>query len=292
MARHKDSLLGANSKSYSSQSTTPMVNLAVGGQNGYSTDLMRFHANTDYVGRNLIAKLIEPPRGFGLYGTSEAQEMTNALKGIVEMHAQTWEGLNRTLTVNTVDSPLGGAGEMQQTPSNVVRARSEPTLTVPEKYGSPVRALHEMWITDLIMDPDTKVPGIVARQNAIKPTDLLPDMYSMTVLFFEPDPTFTKVHRAWLVGNMFPLTAGEDVGRRDKTQDGSNLILSIQYTGIQQVGLGVNRFAQKILDSMNVTGTNPNMAPSFVSEIDRAVASSQYGYAEQIAAANATYIRP
>ena len=292
MARHKDTLLAPSSQTFTQNSTAPLVNLGIGGQNGYSSDLTKFHANTDYVQRNLIAKLIEPPRGFALYGTNEGKELVNALKGIVEMHAQTWEGLNRTLTVNTVESPMGGAGEVQQTPSNVVRARSEPVMTVPEKYGSPIRALHEMWITDLIMDPDTKVPGIIARQNATKPTDLLPDMYCMTMLFFEPDPTFTKVHRAWLVGNMFPLTAGEDVGRRDKTQDGSNLSLSIQYTGIQQVGLGVNRFAQKILDSMNVTGTNPNLAPSFVGEIDRAVTASQYGYSEQIASANATYIRP
>lgn len=292
MSRHKDALLGTANPSLNEGSMMPMVNLAIGGQNGYSMDIGKFHANTDYVRRNLIAKLIEPPKGFQLFGSTQGQELTNALKGIVEMHAQTWEGLNRTLTVNSVESPVGGAGEMQQTPSNVVRARSEPVLTVPEKYGSPIRALHELWITELIMDPDTKVPGIVTRQGATKPTDLLPDVYSMTVLFFEPDPTFTKVHRAWLVGNMFPLTAGEDTGRRDKTQDGEIVTLSIQYTGIQQTGLGVKRFAQKILDSMNITGTNPNLAPSFVEEIDRDVLASNYGFSEQIATANATYITP
>lgn len=292
MARHKDTLLGTANPSYNYGSEMPMVNLAVGGQNGYSTDFTKFHANTDYVRRNLIAKLIEAPKGFQLYGEARAQEMVAALKGIVELHAQTWEGFNRTLTVTAQESPAGGAGEVQQTPSNVTRARSEPTLTVPEKYGSPIRALHELWITDLIMDPDSKVPGIVTRDGVTKPTDLLPDMYTMTMLFFEPDPTFTKVHRAWLIGNMFPMTAGDDTGRRDKTQDGELVSLSIQYSGIQQVSLGVKRFAQKILDSMNVTGTNPNLAPSFVSDIDRAVLSAEYGFSEQIATANATYIAP
>jgi hypothetical protein len=287
MAKHKDTVLV--NKGYSKNQNAPMVNLSIGGQNGYQSDLRYFHANTDYIRRNVVAKLIEAPRGF-LY-LNDGQEYINALKAIVELHAQTWEGLNKTLTVSSQTSPVSGAGEMQHTPSNVVRAVSEPSLTIPEKYGMPVQALHREWITQLIMDPDSKVPGITTL-NGNGPTDLLPDVYSMTVLFFEPDPTFTKVQRAWLVGNMYPTTAGEDTGRRDKTQDGEQVVLNIQYTGIQQVGIAVNNFAQKILDSMNKTGTNPNQAPAFIDTIDPNVLASQYGYVEKVNEANRTFIRP
>jgi|SRR5690606_25394829 len=289
MARHKDSLLSNVNRVYNQNQDAPMVNLTIGGQNGYQTDLRYFHANTDYVRRNVIAKLIEAPSGFLLL--DNGQKYIEALKAIVELHAQTWDGLNKTLTVNSVESAVGGAGEMQQTPSNVTRARSTPSLTIPEKYGRPVAALHEQWITQLIMDPDTKAPGIVTKTGQ-KPTDLLPDVYAMTVLFFEPDPTFTKVNRAWLIGNMYPTSAGEDTGRRDKSSDGENVTLTIEYTGIQQVGLAVNRFAQKIMDSMNLTGTNPNFAPAFVDTIDKNVARVTNGYTEAIAEASRTFIKP
>lgn len=287
MARNRDTLLGK--KAYGKQQDAPMVNLSIGGQNGYQSDLRYFHANTDYIRRNVIAKLIEAPSGFLLM--DNGQEYINALKAIVELHAQTWEGLNKTLTVSSQETAVSGAGEMQQTPSNVTRARSEPAMTIPEKYGMPVQGLHRDWIQGLIMDPDTKVPGITTLGNG-KVTDLLPDVYSMTVLFFEPDPTFTKVQRAWLIGNMYPTGAGDDTGRRDKTQDGEQLILNITYTGLQQVGYAVNHFAQKILDSMNKTGTNPNQAPAFVDTVAADVLSSQFGYVEKVNEASRSFIRP
>lgn len=287
MSRHKDTILGQ--RAYAEQAGTPMVNLAIGGQNAYQTDFRYFHANTDYIRRNLIAKLIEAPRGFRYLPNTD--DYVNALKAIVEMHAQTWDGFNRTLTVNSAETVVGGAGEIQQTPTNVVRARTEPSMTINDKYGLPVQALLETWITEFIMDPDTKVPGLVTRSGD-KPTDLLPDIYSMTMLFFEPDPTFTKIQRAWLVGNMYPQSGGDNTGRRDKTADGDQVTHTIAWTGMQQVGLAVNRFAQKYLDAMNKTGTNPNLKPAFVDAIDADVLKSQYGYSEQVNEAARTFIRP
>jgi hypothetical protein len=287
MAKHRDTLLGK--KAYAKNANAPMVNLTIGGQNGYQSDLRYFHANTDYIRRNVIAKLIEAPSGF--LHMDSGQEYINALKAIVELHAQTWEGLNKTLTVSSQQTAVSGAGEMQETPSNVTRERSVPALTIPEKYGMPVQGLMSDWITGLIMNPDSKVPGITTLPG-VTIGDLLPDVYSMTVLFFEPDPTFTKVQRAWLIGNMYPTGAGEDTGRRDKTQDGEQLVLNITFTGIQQVGYAVNQFAQRILDEMTKTGTNPNNAPAFVTTVDSNVLHSQFGYTEKVNDASRTFIRP
>lgn len=180
MSRYRDTLLG-NGLGYGEYVNSPMVNLAIGGQNAYQSDLRYFHANTDYVRRNVICKVLEAPRGFQYLDNPSAYYQ--ALKGIAEMHAQVWEGLNRTLTVNSVEGPVSGAGEIQQTPSNVTRTRSDPSMTIREKYGRPVQRFFESWITELIMDPDSKVPGIATRANS--PTDLLPDIYSATMIFFD-----------------------------------------------------------------------------------------------------------
>jgi hypothetical protein len=284
--RHRDTLLG-NGLGYGEYNNSPMVNLAIGGQNAYQSDLRYFHANTDYVRRNLIIKVLQAPRGFQYLDNPDAYY--KALKGIVEMHAQTWDGFNRTLTVNSVEAPVSGAGEMQQTPSNVTRQRSDPSMTIREKYGRPVQRFFESWITELIMDPDSKVPGISTRVN--KPTDLLPDIYSMSIIAFEPDPSFTKVNSAWLMTNMYPTTAGDFTGRRDKTADGEELVLSIPWTGMQQVGLAVDRFAQQLLDAMPKTGTSPNLKPSFATGVEADVAKHNVGFTEQVADFNRTYIK-
>lgn len=69
-------------------------------------------------------------------------------------------------------------------------------------------------------------------------------------------------------------------------------MLTIPWTGIQQVGLAVDRFAQSLLDAMTKTGTNPNLKPSFISSVASDVAAQQYGYTEQVADFNRTFIRP
>ncbi len=53
----------------------------------------------------------------------------------------------------------------------------------------------EEWLTMLMGDPDSKVAGI-ATLPGVRPTDLMADMYSCTVLFFEADPTNTTINKA------------------------------------------------------------------------------------------------
>lgn len=280
MARDKDTLLSEVNKSYNIYTDTPVVNLAVGGQNGYRTEFGYFHANADYIRRNLIVKLIQAPTGFQLLPPDRAREMVNSLKALVELHAQSWTGFNATKNVASEQSPVGGAGEMQHTPSNVTRDVSKPTLMLPEKYGLAANSFFDFWIDMFIMNEDTKVPNIVTEAGAGELTDHLPDTYSMTILAWEPCAAFRRVNRAWLISNMYPNTAGEYTGRRDKTQDGDKVEMQIEFTGLAQIGLGVKRFAQSYHDAMLVTNTNSSIAPSFVTEIDKEILASQYGYSE------------
>lgn len=279
MARLTDTILA--SRGYSVGRNAPMLNLGVGGQFGWQTDYPAFISNTAYVRRNLIAKLIEAPRGF--QDLPEPQLWHAALKTLVEVEPRSIEGLQMGLTVDTASSPFGGAGENQEDPTNVTRQASNPSFSYLERYGRPINHFLNQWITELIMDPITKFPNVVTRGR--RPQDLLPDYYSMTVLFFEPDPTHTKVDKAWLCTNMYPKSDGPVEGRRDLTSAGSTNEISIEFTAISQVGIGVNQFAQRILDEMNLTGNNPNIRPAFVDKISADVKAAANGYAEKIAQA-------
>lgn len=264
---------------YASASNAAMVNLEHGAQMGPSVDFRNFVSNAAYVRRNLIPFLLEAPRGF--QDLSRPDLYVGALKALVELHPLNIEGLAAGITVAVTETPVGGAGEMQQDPTNVTRARTEPSFTWKEKYGSPIQKFLESWISQLIMDPNTKMPRVIAA--GVRPSDLLPDYYSMSVLFVEPDPSGTRVIRSWLCMNMFPLEGIEVTGRRNITEDMQEQEYTIRFSSMAQVGEGVDNFAQQMLNSLTFTGLNANTQASFVQSIDPDVlASANVGWASKL----------
>lgn len=280
MSRLKETLLGQ--QAYGAKSDAPMVDVSVpqAGQQGFMPDYEGYVSNAAYVKRNLVAVLIEAPRGF--QDLPNPEKWVATLKSLIELQSKSIEGLQNTLETEWAENPVGGAGEQQEDVSNVTRSRSTPTHVWTEKYGMPINAFLSGWITGLLMDPNTKVPAVVAALGANGPSDTLPDYTGATILYFEPDPTHTKVYKAWLSTNMHPKTAGEVVGRRDLSAAGESVDYSVEFTALTQVGSGVNMFAQRILDDMNLSGVNPNLRPAFIQELSEDVKASENGYTEQL----------
>lgn len=265
----------------------PMVDPRQGPQNGFQIDVGAYVSNANYVKRNLIVLVLEVPAGFA--DIDPTGTMAGTFKVACEQHAQSWEGLNQTLTAEFNETPIGGAGEQQQDLTNMTRARSEPAITLPEKYGKPFSYMFRLWMNGIMMDPISKFPDVVTTDN--KPNDLLPDYMAASVIFIEPDPTHTYPVEAWLVTNMMPQSSGDITGRRDLTQAHEVPQLSVTFTGIQQVGAGVMQFAQQLLDQINLTGANPNARPAFLNAVDADVAAQQVGYADAIIAAAQTGVQ-
>lgn len=254
-------LTGEFARNYDS----PMVDLRLGGQDGYAPNLEAWLGHQSYVQRNLVALLIEAPVGFQFL--PQPDYWVGALKALIELHPKSISGMAAGLEVETNENSVSGGGEMQQDPTNVTRARTIPSFTYVEKYGRPIQTFIYEWITNLIADPDSKVANI-ATLAGVRPTDLLADMYACTVLFFEPDPTHSTVLKAWLTTNMYPKGTGDITGKRELSAAMETGEITIEWTGISQSTLGVRLFAQALLDSINFTNANPNLAPAFVQQID------------------------
>lgn len=276
MARLQDSLL--QGKAFARGTNNAMLNPTYGGTFGYSPDLREWVNNAAYVQRNVIALLLEAPAFFQLL--QDSNKWVSSLRSMIELHPRTIDGLNMTLTVNTLGHPVGGAGEEQEEFVNVVRTRSNPVFTYNDKYGRPFQRMIEYWITYGLMDPASKVANIGTLQNY--PPDMLPDRYAMTVMFIEPDPTHRQVVKAWLSTNMFPKGTGEITGRRDLNSDMPMPELSIEFTALTQVGMGVDLLAQKLMDNLNITNANPNMRSAFIQEIAEDVKAVEQGYNARI----------
>lgn len=272
MARVSDAILG---QAYAINNEAPMLDLTHGGLQGYANhDLGSWVSNQAYVRRNLICILLEAPKVFSLFPNPD--KWVQSLKSLMELHVRTIEGFNAGLTVEIDEHPVGGAGEMQQEVTDVKRARSEPSFTFVEKYGRPIQTFLDYWIRYGLMDPDTKYA--LAATLGQKPEDMLADWYSMTCLFIEPDPTHQKVTQAWVTTNMFPKSNGEIVGKRDLTSASEVLNLTIEFTGLSQYGAGVNKFAQTILDRINLNNADPFMRPSFIQDDSADVKAANIGY--------------
>lgn len=265
----------------------PMVDLKHGGQQGYMSDYPSYVSSARYIRRNVIPILLEAPRGF--QDLQNPEKYVETLKALVELHSTAVEGLQSTVNVEMSETPMGGAGEMQQDVMNVTRERSTPTFTWPEKHGNPINTFLESWIFNLMMDPDTKYPRVITTGNA-EVEDLLPDYNSMTVLFLEPNDTHTKVVKAWLCTNMKPMTGGENIGSKEIGTGGQEVEHSVEFSAITQVGQAVLDMAQRILDEMNLTGANPHRRAAYIDQITADVRKGDAGYREAIDRAGQTAV--
>lgn len=286
--RVSDAILQPN-YAYAAGHQAPMVDLQFGGQMGYSQDLTEWVSNQAYVRKNLICLLVEAPKAFQLLPNPDYWIST--LRALVELHPMSIDGLNAGLEVETVQNPFGGGGQQQHDFTNVTEVQSIPVFRWNEKYGMPISTFLRGWITNLLMDPNSKFAGIATLGPQFAPSDMLADMYTATMAFIEPDPTHTRVVKSWLVTNMFPQGTGDIVGRRDLTQAGETQSIDVTFTGIAQFGLGVDFFCQQLLSGINLTGANPHLRPAFVDGIDADILATRKGYEDNVETLGAESLR-
>lgn len=287
MARLADSFL--EGRGFGQDLSAKILNPANGGQMGYSPDLREWVSSGKHIRRNLIPLLLEAPTFFSLM--PDPQVWYQGLRAMMELHPRSIEGLNSTITVETAETPVGGAGEQLEEFTNVTRARSNPTFTWDELKGRPFQNLLEGWIFNGMMDPATKVANIGTLATG-RPDDMLGDRYTATMCFIEPDETHQFVVQAWLCTNMAPKSGGERTGSRNITEALQMNQLNIEFTALTQVGVGVNRMAQLLLNKINLVNANPNLRPAFINDIAPDVAREAKGYINQTEELGRTAITP
>ncbi len=259
----------------------PIIDLKKGGQFGHMMDYAALASATPYVRQNLIAILLEAPRGFQYMDRPEIWRAS--LKSIIEEQSKSITGLNSTLKIENVEQAVGGAGEQISAVSNVTREQSRPVHSINEKYNMSVATFINSWILELMMDPETKYPNIITRgDKRSQLTDHLADFYGATVIYFEPDPIFRHVIKAWLCYFVRPADEGVTIeGSRDLTTGKEELSVDLTMTAVSQVGAGPIELAQKILDSLNPTNANPWQRPANIDQVSADVrAVTDAGYAE------------
>ena len=253
-------------KGYAMGSTRQMIDLTAAGQNGLSTDLRTVAANAIYVSQQTWCLLLEAPRAFGYLPDPEM--WVTALKVLVETAVESFDGLNKSVKVEWVQTNFGPNEQMEEK-ARVYRERSEVTMKFIDRKGMPINRFLEGWITLCLGNPDTQIPGLTAFpafNNSPMSISYTPDFNGATMLFFEADEYFRTINKAWLITDMKPDNAGDILGRKDLTAAGERLEINVKFTGVQQVGEGVDNFAQAVLNSAGKYGLNPSMRKAFIGE--------------------------
>lgn len=260
---------------FARQVSRPMSNLELGGQGGWAPNLTEWVNNQAYVSRPLICIMLEAPKMFSVM--PDSYKWIASLKALFELHAKSIEGMNASLKPEFDTHDVGGAGEKQHEVVDMKREASVPKFTFVEKYGRPIQTLLNYWMRYGMMDAEAKYAllGTLGNPN-IK--DLLADWYTATCLFIVPDPLHKTVDKAWITTNMMPQGEGDVTAKRDLSTGQEILTLDIEFTGLSQYGLGVNKFAQTILDQISTTNADPSMRASFIDRVSADVLAAANGY--------------
>lgn len=275
-ARIDNTFMGEN-QAFARGSPGKMLDPSQGGQFGFAPDIRSLNSNAAYVRHPLIAILMELPRAFRY--VREGEKYAQVLRALIEERAVSITGLNAGYQIEVDGTPVGGTGQTQNEVVNVTEVPSNVTYRWNELYGMPITKFWRLYVSMFMMDPSTKYAGLATMARGQRIRDMLPDMYTFSVLYIEPDPVHQWALKAWLVTNMFPQdNTGEILGSRDLTQSMELMPIDISFGGVYQYNDGTLELAQRFLDEMDLTGASPLGREAFIQEIQADVAATRNGY--------------
>ena len=249
------------------------LNPAYGGAFGWTPDYKNMLSKQAHVRRHVVPVLVKAP-GFIRF-MPQPDVWYKTIKMIMETHPETIEGLNATIEVTADQHNFGGGGQQYHEPVDAKMAQSEITQNYVDTYGYGLSRTLQYWIDYAILNSETKsaLVGTLPKFTADDTKAWLADEYSCIMMYYEPDPLHRRVQRAWLIGNMWPLSSGDITGKSDKANAMEIAKLSIKFTGFTQHTDGVTRFAQRYLDQIKWTNADPWRQPAFIEEISGEIAN-------------------
>lgn len=250
-----------------------MVNAFEAGQMGPTGQIGKYVNNTTHLRRNVIARVMEFPRWVEYMPNPAIWR--RAIKSWIETHS-TIEGLDKGLSAEYVETVQGRNNRTQFDGGNVTEAQSSISHNGVDKHGKVFQNLFTAWLRYGVCDPETGHPGIAAINSSVE--DFLADMFSMTVLYIEPDAYQRKAVNAWWCTNMAPRSNGQDVGSRDPNQGPQSNELSIEFTSQQDTTWGVMELANRELERMKLYGLRPMERKAWMEAVKGDVDATTGGY--------------
>lgn len=260
--------------------TARQAGLIHGGFNGYAVPWTAWVHNAMYTSRPMLTFLLQAPLAFKLL--PDSQRYISTLRSLVETIRHRVDGINLRLDVQTDTSQkVGRAGQTFEVFLNTTVTESNVSMSWWERPGLPVYNFFQFWIRTLMADPETGYAAI-STYAGTEAYDGLPDMYTMSMLFVEPDVTHRYCVKAVVGVNMFPKTTGDNEMRYDADNVSQVQEVTIEFSGFYHNTTGTRALGQRMLSSISLVNANVYRSAPAVSEIDAMVADSPMGYAQTV----------
>jgi hypothetical protein len=279
---------GVLSASYDgSEKTIDRLDLRYGGMNGYIPPVGSIGADgktfiellnaEPYVTRDIIPFTMSLPRFMDYMPDPALLKDTHI--SLFELHPETIEGIDASLTVETETVKVGRTNQVLRTVTGINRPECNVSYTLREKHNKPVQSYLELYIRYGIGDEITKEPLVSLMPNF--PTDKIPtplELKGFSTLFVEPDYSRTKVQEAYLVIGQYPTSAGEKIGKLDINGNGEMKVYTIETGGYMVYGPAIIELGQTMLDRMKSTSINPDtvISPIDPNNLEAAITDSKF----------------
>lgn len=236
-----------------------IIDASQGGQNGPAMQPGKYTQNAADVIRSWQVRVIDFPRW--TYFMENPAAWQRAIKAFVETHT-IHTGIEFGLSAEYLETQIGHSDKIQYDAGRVVEASSNVNMTTPDKYGAYFQRMLSTWLKLSVGDPATGRPSIAAINKDVK--DHLPDMYSMSLLYYRTDAYNKEVLDAVYIVNMAPRSDGAAAGFRDHTAAPQLNEMSIDWTGLQTTGWGIMKMAQDDLERSKLFGLRPDLRKAWI----------------------------
>ena len=278
-------------KSLLAPSGIQQIDLRNGGMNGYippvgivDTDgrvKSGVASNSHYLRPNLIPVLLSYPGWYDFLPADMAEFRKGYLKSLIEELPMRIEGINAKLSVESDETPIGGAGETIAEPTNVKRDKSSISFVYTEKMNKAIMYFLEEEIMYGIMDPHTKLPmsRTFIDESSINYLYSL-DFWSFTIAFIEPTRLGQGAIDGFICTNCWFDNAGDRIGGRDLTGNSEKVEITVTFNPVTSVGPMVTNYCDQLLKKMSIIKTAPTdiMLPAATVKDPDLAAMTDIGY--------------
>ena len=211
------------------------------------------------------------------------------VREMFETRAKEWSGINYGIQAEFNDTEVIG-GEKHSDLTNVTRAETSLSFTIPDTRGRTFQKVLETWITYGGMDPVTKVSRMVSLSSYSKANFTIDYQYA-TLLFFEPTPEMNDVEHACIVRGVFPESNGDAELKRAILDGNDASELSINFKGWADHGTGAMQLAKTMLNNMSLVGANFANNPAGITSVSSFLTNLNGGYTNSVSNLSSNAVR-
>jgi len=266
-----------------------MLDIKYGGQSGLLPNIGSLDENgkafiellnsQPYIKQNLIPFTMSLPRGYDYF--PNAKEMKEAHIALFELHPESIDGIDATLTAEMESMKVGKSNQNLKAYKSVSRPECNVAYTIREKHGRPVTNFIDTML-EYLGRGEFDQPPLVTKLDTFPRTGVIPtplELAGWSTLFVLPDYSQTRCEDAYLVIGQQVEGSVENAPKFSIEGVGEQITATINTGGVLVYGPAIRELGQIMLDRLETYNINSKdmISPIDPNALDAAIKDSRFG---------------